>query len=83
MVIFSGAGAMLIKGLLQAARERLVSIADDARLIDADKLLSAGTDLVIVCDSNGILQGVITKTDIVKQISTCQGAVCMHPSRRR
>ena len=70
---------MLIKELIQAARERLVTIADDARLIDAARILSAGTDLVMVCDGDGILTGVVTKTDIVKQISTCQGAVCMHP----
>jgi len=70
---------MLIRGLLEAARERLVSIADDARLIDVAKLLSAGSDFVIVCDGDGIMQGIVTKTDIVKQISTCQGAVCMHP----
>jgi len=70
---------MLIEGLMQAARERLVTIVDDAGLIEAAKLLSAGTDLVIVCDSDGTLQGVVTKTDVVKQISTCHGAVCMRP----
>ncbi len=70
---------MLIESLLQAACERLVTIADDARLIDAAKLLSSGTDLVIVCDGDGILRGVVTKTDVVKQIGTCQGATCMRP----
>ncbi len=70
---------MLIGAMLQAARERLVTIVDDARLVEAAKLLSSGTDLVIVCDSDGILQGVVTKTDVVKQISVCQGATCMCP----
>ena len=50
---------------------------DDASLIDAAKLLQAGTDLVIVCDVAGLLAGVITKTDVVAQISRCQGASCM------
>ena len=70
---------MLIEGLLQAARERLVTVADDARLIEAARLLSSGTDLVTVCDGDGILRGVVTKTDVVKQISTCQGATCLCP----
>lgn len=70
---------MLIEGLLQTAHERLVTIVDDARLIEAAKLLNSGTDLVIVCDHDGILRGVVTKTDVVRQISICQGATCMHP----
>lgn len=68
---------MFIKEMLPKARERLVTIADDVRLIQAAKLLQAGTDLVIVCDSAGLLVGVITKTDIVTQISRCQGASCI------
>jgi CBS domain-containing protein len=32
---------------------------------------------VVVCDSVGLLSGVITKTDIVRQISSCQGAACI------
>ena len=70
---------MLIEGLMQAARERLVTIVGDAGLIEAAKLLSAGTDLVIVCDGDGVLEGIVTKTDVVKQVSTCHGAVYMLP----
>jgi CBS domain-containing protein len=70
---------MLVEGLLQAARERLVTLAEDSKLIDAANLLSFGAELVIVCDSDGVLQGVVTKTDIVKQISNCRGAACMWP----
>ena len=68
---------MFVEGLLPKARERLVTIANDAPLIEAAKLLQTGTDLVIVCDSAGLLAGVITKTDIVAQISQCQGASCI------
>lgn len=71
---------MFVEGMLQAAREKLVTVADDARLIEAAKLLSNGTDLVVVCDAKGTLQGVVTKTDVVKQISVCQGATCMCPA---
>lgn len=68
---------MLVKNLLPAARERLVTIVDDAPLIQAAKLLRTGTDLVVVCASAGLLVGVITKTDVVSQISHCQGASCI------
>ncbi len=70
---------MFIEGMLPAAREKLVTVVDDARLIEVAKLLCAGTDLVMVCDSKGVLQGVVTKTDVVKQISVCQGTTCMCP----
>jgi CBS domain-containing protein len=71
---------MFIDGMLPKARERLVSIADDAPLIQAAKRLQAGTDLVKVCDSAGLLVGVITKADIVARISHCQGASCITPA---
>lgn len=70
---------MFVEGMLEVAREKLVTITDDARLIEAAKLLSSGTDLVIVCDTAGAIQGVVTKTDVVRQISVCQGATCMCP----
>ena len=67
---------MLVERLLTAARERLVTIAGNAPLIEAARLLRAGTDLVVVCNSAGFLAGVITKTDVVSQISECQGCSC-------
>lgn len=71
---------MFVEGMLETAREKLVTITDDAKLIEAAKLLTSGTDLVIVCDGQGALQGVVTKTDVVRQISVCQGATCMCPA---
>jgi CBS domain-containing protein len=68
---------MFVEGLLPVARERLVTIADDAPLIQAAKFLRTGTDLVVVCGSAGLIVGVITKTDVVSQISHCQGAGCI------
>lgn len=70
---------MFVGGMRETARERPVTIASDARLIEAAKLLSSGTDIIMVCDSGGALQGLVTKTDIVRQISACQGATCMCP----
>lgn len=68
---------MLIEGILRKSPERPVTILDNAKLIEAAKLLASKTGLLIVCDGKGILQGVVTKTDVVKQISVCQGASCM------
>ena len=45
---------MYVERLLPAAREKLVTIADDAPLMEAANLLHKGTDLVIVCDSAGL-----------------------------
>ena len=70
---------MFVKDMPESARARLVTIAGDAKLIEAAGLLTSGTDIVVVCNGDGVLQGVVTKTDVVKQISTCQGAACHVP----
>jgi hypothetical protein len=44
---------MLVEKLLLAAHKKLVTIVDDSPLIQAAKLLRAGTDLVVVCGSAG------------------------------
>jgi CBS domain-containing protein len=67
---------MYVERLLPAAREKLVTIADDAPLTEAADFLRKGTDLVIVCSSAGLVAGVITKMDVVSQMSRCQGASC-------
>ena len=71
---------MLVERLLPGARDRLVTIGSDTPLIGAAKLLRAGTDIVVVCEATGALAGVITKTDVVEQISHCQGASCVTPA---
>src|SRR5262245_9069912 len=60
---------MLVVALLTAARARLATVTLDASLIEAARLLHAGADLVVACDSEGTFAGVITKTDIVGRIS--------------
>lgn len=68
---------MLVDRLLSEARQRLVTIAYGAPLIEVARLLQAGTDIVVVCDASGVLTGVVTKTDVVGQIGQCQGASCV------
>lgn len=70
---------MFVENIPKAAHGKLVTIGDDCELIEAAKLLTSGTDLVVVCNSEGIARGVVTKTDIVNQMSVCTGAACHCP----
>jgi CBS domain-containing protein len=70
---------MFIEALIATAREKLVTIGEGAPLIEAAGRLSAGTDIVLVCNDDGVLTGIVTKTDVVRQISHCQGASCTCP----
>jgi len=63
--------------MLPIASKRLVTIQFTAPLVDAAKLLSeTNTTLVVVCNPDGRMSGVVTKGDVVKQISHCQGCSC-------
>jgi signal-transduction protein with cAMP-binding, CBS, and nucleotidyltransferase domain len=67
----------LIEAVLAVASKRLVTMQLTAPLVDAAKLLSeTNTALVVVCDPEGRMSGVVTKSDVVKQISHCQGCSC-------
>jgi len=68
---------MLVERLMPKARERLTTIVDGANLIDAARLLRPGTDLLIACDPAGRMAGVVTRTDIVNQLSFCDKANCV------
>lgn len=68
---------LLVKHILPAARDRLVTIGDRAPLLQAATLLGAPhVSLVVVCDSAGHAIGVLSKADIVRQISHCEGHSC-------
>jgi len=70
-------GVMLVAKIVPTVRQRLATIADSAPLIEAARLLrDAGTDIVVVCTHDGLMTGVITKTDVVRQISNCHGCNC-------
>lgn len=70
---------MFVERLLPVAGERLVVIGNDAPITDAARMLSRTPQvkLLVVCSANGVAVGVLTKTDIVRQISNCQGSACM------
>jgi CBS domain-containing protein len=68
---------MFVERILPAARKRLVTIKDDAPVIEVAKLLlDCHTDLLVVRGGDELLAGVITKTDVVRQMSLCQGSGC-------
>ena len=68
---------MFVERILPAARKRLVTIKNGAPVIEAAKLLlDCHTDLLVVRGADELLAGVITKTDVVRQMSLCQGSGC-------
>ena len=68
---------MSVEKILPAARERLITIRDNAPLLEAAKLLGdTKNKLVVVCNDGGVMVGVVTKTDIVRRISSCHGSGC-------
>ena len=69
---------MLVKNMLATASKRLVVIGTDAPVRKAAALMGQPhTDIIVVCDPAGQMAGVLTKTDIVGQISRCMGNSCM------
>jgi CBS domain-containing protein len=68
---------ILVERLLPTARKRLITISDDAPMIEAARLLRKGTDLVVVCQQSGRMAGILTKTDVVAQVSRCEGSSCV------
>lgn len=67
---------MLVERVVAKARERLVTVSYDAPLLEAARLLGGSMDLLVVCGPDGLLKGVVTKTDIVRRIGECQGSAC-------
>lgn len=68
---------MFIEALLPAVRARLATIPEDASLVDAaTQLARSRINLVVACRSDATIAGVITKTDVVRQISQCTGTDC-------
>ncbi len=70
----------LVEKIIPVARERLVTVRDDAPLTEAAKFLDGRhINLVVVCDKSGSMVGIVTRTDIVRQMSLCMGCSCTAP----
>lgn len=70
---------MFVRDIIDLARQHLVTEIETTKLIEVAGLLTSGSGIVLVTDAEGVLQGVVTKTDIVRQISVCEGATCLCP----
>ena len=58
---------MRIESILPTSRKRLSTIQAHAAVSEAAKLLSnTHISLVVVCDANEVMVGVVTKTDVVR-----------------
>lgn len=63
--------------LSSVTRSRLATVTLHAPLLEAaQKLSKTHIGLVVVCDPDGVMAGVISKGDIVRQIGHCQGNSC-------
>lgn len=49
----------------------------DGKLIDPARILDLGCEVIIVLSPVGVMQGVVTKTDIVRKVSSGEGAMCL------
>jgi len=60
---------MRVDTILPAASKRLVTVAEAAPLADVARLLlDRRADIVVVCDADKKMVGVISKTDVVRRI---------------
>lgn len=68
---------ILVEKVVPVARERLVTVRDDALLAEAARYLDGRhINLVVVCDKGGAMVGIVTRTDVVRQMGLCQGCGC-------
>lgn len=66
-----------VEEIVPVAQKRLVTIRDDAPLLGAAKFLDGRhINLVVVCDKDGAMVGIITRTDVVRMMAVCQGCGC-------
>jgi CBS domain-containing protein len=67
---------MRVESILSVAQQRMITVQADASLVDAASRLSdTHRALLVVCSGDGAMVGVITKTDVVRQVARCHSAV--------
>ncbi len=69
--------SMNVEVVLSVARDRLTRISEDSQLTQAAALFGQNrAELIVVCNADDKMVGVVSKTDIVSRISQCQGHAC-------
>ncbi|CDZ79452.1 putative manganese-dependent inorganic pyrophosphatase [Legionella massiliensis] len=67
----------LVEEIVPVAQKRLITIRDDTPLLEAAKFLDGRhINLVVICDKDGTMVGIITRTDVVRMMAVCQGCGC-------
>ena len=67
---------MRVQSILPTAQQRMITVQADASLINAANLLSeTHRALLVVCNGDGTMAGVITKTDVVRQVARSHGPI--------
>ena len=67
----------LVSSIDVVTRSRLLTVTVDTLLREVARLLTnTHISLVVVCDQAGLMVGVVTKTNIVRQIVKCGSAAC-------
>ena len=67
----------LVSSIAAATHSRLRTARADASVREVAQLLSTTQiSLVVVCDQEGVMVGVVTKSDVVRQIGHCTGHSC-------
>ena len=67
----------LINNIASAAVSRLITVRTGATVREVAQLLSnTQISLVVVCNEQGTAIGVVSKSDIVRQIGHCSGNTC-------
>jgi CBS domain-containing protein len=67
---------MFVEEMLENGRTTLVTIGCGQPLIEAAEQLGAGTDILAVVGPARTLLGIVTKTDLVRQMAVCDGTGC-------
>ncbi|WP_131778679.1 CBS domain-containing protein [Legionella bozemanae] len=69
-----------VEEIVPIAQKRLVSVRDDAPLLEAAKFLDGRhINLVVICNKDGTMVGIVTRTDVVRMMAVCQGCGCTVP----
>lgn len=68
---------LYVDQILPKTRDRLVTIGADEPLTKAAEFLfEPRCRMLVVCNAKGAMIGVVTRTDIIREIQHCQGCAC-------
>lgn len=66
-----------VNHIAEHARSRLVTVGLETLLLDvAQRLSGPRINIVVVCNADGTMAGVIGRTDIARRIGSCAGSAC-------